>query len=380
MSSRPQGGDPYGRQRYHGPIKGDESVDESEECLRLVCYEGGASNEERTSSVFGDNRHSRSRDRPSNHPGGMTPQGHSGLGRYHDRDLLHQHNIQYLSLYGTNHVRQSVKNISEAVIRQHREVPGVTSEGIGNDPELHRLEEVGTLSMVEGYFIPLLSPPADSCVHCAKKQTLYSGVVPHLESLEAPRPPAPTMLYGYSLGMFGAAEREQSAGSVLVEAEATRSCLLYPFLTIDMQGDGPISTGSLWAASNTCLVSSAACVALVNKLEHRVRQVPALFTRVAPELNNVAFGIAMSGTEARLFVTYQMDEGKYGMYKAKSFLLQDPDDHIRFRKCVLNIIDWGQKRLVKIREALTYLRLHGANQGMMPDFMYRDDDYRHGEI
>lgn len=377
MSSRPQGGDLFGRQRYHKREGDNESVDESEECFRLVCYEGGASNDDRTSSIFGDNRNSRSRDRPSNHPGGMTPQRHS---RYHDRDLLHQHNIQYHSLYETNHVRPGVKNISEAVIRQHREVPGVTSEGISNDPELHRLEEDGTLSMVEEYFIALLSPAADSCVHCAKKQTLYSGVIPHVENLERPRPPTPTMLYGYSLATFGAAEREQSAGSILVEAEATRSCLLYPFLTIDMQGDGPISTGSLWAASNTCLASSAACVALVNKLEHRVRQAQALFTRAVPELNNVAFGIAMNGTEARLFVTYQMDEGKYGMYKAKSFLLQDPEDHIRFRKCVLNIVDWGQRRLFKIREALTYLRLHETNQGMMPDFMYRDNDYRHGEI
>lgn len=61
----------------------------------------------------------------------------------------------------------------------------------------------------------------------------------------------------------------------------------------------------------------------------------------------------MSGTEARLYVSWKHDELKYYMAKADSFLLQKPKDYVEFRKRVLNIIDWGKgQRLKEIRDSL----------------------------
>lgn len=303
--------------------------------------------------------------------GGRMSQRQQGfMGRHDPCHALLRHNIVYLSPGDAAiQVPRAIRYTYESVVSQARD-PGIAQERIRTDARLHDLE-FGSSAVIREYFKPLFSPPAGSRVHVVRDQAMCYGIVPHLENVEGPRPPVPSMLYGYGLDVFSDVEKQQQA---LFEAEATRSCL-YPFFTIEVQGDGPISTGSLWTANHTCLASSAGCVALFSKLERRVRHVTGPFS---PELSNVAFSIAMSGTEARLLVTYRMDEGVYGMYKAGTFLLQDPDHHIKFRKCVLNIIEWGQQRLVKIREALRYLRTNDPNEAIGTGRMF--PDYGVGEV
>ncbi len=64
----------------------------------------------------------------------------------------------------------------------------------------------------------------------------------------------------------------------------------------------------------------------------------------------------MNGTEARLYVSWKHDELDFYMANVKSFLLQEPERYIEFRKCVRNIIDWGRdKRLNQIRNSLDIL-------------------------
>ncbi|KAJ4315358.1 hypothetical protein N0V84_008434 [Fusarium piperis] len=334
-----------------------ESANDSESYRHMIGYEMSRIDDDETQLPHSDTHQPQLH---GNRPGGRA--SHSVLGRYDDCHALQRHNILYLSFGDVAiQVPPVVRYIYESVMNQARD-PGTTPERIRIDARLHDLE-FGSSPVIKGYFKQLFTPPPSSRIQGVSDQTMCYGVVPHLESIEGPRPPTPAMLYGYALDVFSNVEKQQQT---LFEAEATRSCL-YPFFTIDIQGDGPISTGSLWTAFNTCLASSAGCVALFSKLERRVHQVTGPFS---PELNNVAFSIAMSGTEARLFVTYRMDEGVYGMYKAESFLLQDPEGHIRFRKCVLNIIEWGQQRLVKIRDALRYLRTNDPNEAMRMNFRY----------
>ncbi len=64
----------------------------------------------------------------------------------------------------------------------------------------------------------------------------------------------------------------------------------------------------------------------------------------------------MNGTEARLYVSWKHNELDYYMANVKSFLRQEPEHYIEFRKYVRNIIDWGKdKRLDNIRNSLDSL-------------------------
>lgn len=73
-------------------------------------------------------------------------------------------------------------------------------------------------------------------------------------------------------------------------------------------------------------------------------------------VDSAAFSIAMSGTEARLYVSWQHDELKSYMRKVDNVLLQNPDHYLKFPRCVLNVIDWGKDvRLEDIRDSLDIL-------------------------
>lgn len=64
----------------------------------------------------------------------------------------------------------------------------------------------------------------------------------------------------------------------------------------------------------------------------------------------------MSGTEARLYVSWKHSELDYYIRNVDSFCLQTPKDYVKFRKYVLNIIDWGKNnRLKEIRDSLDNL-------------------------
>ncbi|KUI64656.1 hypothetical protein VM1G_00773 [Cytospora mali] len=98
----------------------------------------------------------------------------------------------------------------------------------------------------------------------------------------------------------------------------------------------------------TRIPNTASCV---NIAEHLNRQ----SNEVYP-VNSAAFSIAMSGSEARLYISWKQNELDYYMANIDSFLLQKPKDYLEFRKYVLNIIDWGNDtRLNEIRSCLDFL-------------------------
>jgi hypothetical protein len=76
-------------------------------------------------------------------------------------------------------------------------------------------------------------------------------------------------------------------------------------------------------------------------------------------LNSAAFTLAMSGTEARLFISWQAYDQRYFVQKIRSFALQEASQFLQFRAYVLNIIAWGtDTRLQEIRKALDAILEH----------------------
>jgi hypothetical protein len=124
-----------------------------------------------------------------------------------------------------------------------------------------------------------------------------------------------------------------------MDGAANNQGLMYPFFIIEFKGNG----GDLWVATNQCLGGSTLCINIAERLNRK-------------PVDSTAFSIAMNGTEARLYISWKHNELDYYMQKVKSFLLQDPEHYIEFRKHVKNIIDWGKdKRLNEIREPLDAL-------------------------
>ena len=105
--------------------------------------------------------------------------------------------------------------------------------------------------------------------------------------------------------------------------------------------------------TNQCLGGSVSCVNVAEHLNRHLRQGNS--DRVRP-IESAAFGIAMSGTEAQLYISWKHNELDYHMASVNSFLLQKSEDYLEFRKCALNIIDWGKdRRLKEIRDSLDSL-------------------------
>jgi hypothetical protein len=71
---------------------------------------------------------------------------------------------------------------------------------------------------------------------------------------------------------------------------------------------------------------------------------------------NVVFNIVMSGTEARLHISWKHDAVSYHMARVEDFALHKPTDYLDFRKYVRNIIDWGRgERIKDIYNVLEFL-------------------------
>ncbi|KAK3371884.1 hypothetical protein B0H63DRAFT_281890 [Podospora didyma] len=142
------------------------------------------------------------------------------------------------------------------------------------------------------------------------------------------------MIYGYNDEGFP--QQRAQLISMGTEMEANNEGLLYPFFVIEFKGDGPSGSGSLWVATNQCLGGSTSCINIAERLNHQPRKCES--ENIKP-INSAAFSVAMSGTEARLYISWRHNELDYYMANIENFLLQRPEHYIEFRKYVLNIID-----------------------------------------
>ncbi|KAF2726907.1 hypothetical protein EJ04DRAFT_582396 [Polyplosphaeria fusca] len=128
--------------------------------------------------------------------------------------------------------------------------------------------------------------------------------------------------------------------------------LLWPFFVIEMKADGPGKSGSLYTATNQCLNASSSCVNIREKLASQLKYSNSADVNMP---DTAAFAIAMSGTEARLYICWK-ERLEYRMQRVSAYLLQRPSDYEGFRKHVRNILDWGStERLQTILRGLDSL-------------------------
>ncbi|KAF7861552.1 hypothetical protein EAF04_008114 [Stromatinia cepivora] len=241
-------------------------------------------------------------------------------------------------------------------IYKDRDSPGPSSDQIWQDMSLENLEMGTGEPDVEDYFKNKIfdKPEPLSNLKRIDKNPMAKYNVPNIGSKLKVSIPVPDMLYGYnSIEAFPLPQQQAQLRSMGNEIIANSQDLIYPFFVIEFKADGPGGSGSLWVATNQCLGGSVSCVNIAERLNRQLRQCKS--DKVQP-IDSAAFSIAMSGTEARLYISWKHNELDYYMRKVKSFSLQEPEQYVEFRKHVRNIIDWGKdKRLKEIRKSLDSL-------------------------
>ncbi len=242
---------------------------------------------------------------------------------------------------------QALADLVQIVCKDRDDPSEPSFHQLKHDKRLHQLENGVVETVVEDYFKDTLFPKPLMDLGRADNQPMCRDAVPDSGSQYKLGTPIPDLLFGYNLAAFSQQKAHlMSMGTTMM---ANKANLVYPFLVVEFKGDGP-----LWVATNQCAGGSASCVKIAERLNSPQTGSKGDQTRV---IESAAFSIAMNGTEARLYITWKHDDlDSYYMRKINSFLLQQPDQHLEFRKHVKNIIDWGRgARLEGIREALDSL-------------------------
>ncbi|KAK7746516.1 hypothetical protein SLS53_002475 [Cytospora paraplurivora] len=240
------------------------------------------------------------------------------------------------------------------LVRRDRDSPGPSTEEVWEDAELNELWMGAGESEVENYFRDKVFPKPCSgdVLGRSDRQSMARHTVPNAGSRLKVSNPKPDMLFGYNRHAAFPQQQVQLI-SMGTEMVANSSSLMYPFLAIEFKGDGPSGGGTLWVATNQCLGGAASCVNIAERLNYQLAQCKSNEVRL---IDSAAFSIAMSSTEARLYISWKHNELQYHMANVESFLFHRPDDYLNFRKYVRNIIDWGKgQRLKDIRTSLDTL-------------------------
>lgn len=267
------------------------------------------------------------------------------------------HNLAENNIYMRFSCEQCPEHIASLVdeVRMDRNSPGPSLDDVRQDMDLENLEMGTGEPAVENYFKANIFPDPGlfDTLKRIDKNPMARQVVPDVGSKLKVSTPVPDMLYGYN--RLGAFTHEQQAQfrSIGNEIITNSQDVMYPFFVIEFKSDMPGNPGSLCEATNQCLGGSASCVNITERLNHQLRQCKS--NEVQP-INSAVFSIAMSGTEARVYISWKHNERDYYMRKVRSFALQVPDHFLEFRKYVRNIIDWGKdKHLKDIRKSLDSL-------------------------
>lgn len=225
-----------------------------------------------------------------------------------------------------------------------RDSPEPEVEELRANTDLQKLEDGAAESSVEQYFtgtVFSLRDGSDGLQRTTRLPMARFWVPQTADAQYKVSPPVPDLLYGYDFAS-GFPRHTKHIMALGPRMTATTAIPLYfPFLVVEFKGEG----GSLWVATNQCLGGSASSVNLMERLN---KLLP-----LAREFRAV-FGIAMNGTEARIYVSW-FDDGTTTYYsqKIRSFCLQDAEHYVLFRHYARNILDWGKTtRLQALRDAL----------------------------
>ncbi|KFH41756.1 hypothetical protein ACRE_075200 [Hapsidospora chrysogenum ATCC 11550] len=278
------------------------------------------------------------------------------------RSLVEDPNYRIMNLAANNvHLRSSRTQLPDSVadlvghMRRDRNSPGPSHDQVLQDMSLEALQMGATEADVGRYFQTNVfpAPGPEDTLQCSLRQPMVGHAVPSTAgSSHKISTPVPDMFYGYNWAQTFPQQQAQLA-SMGTGGLGNNQQLAYPFFVIELKGEGPSGGSKLWVATNQCLGASASCINIAERLRRSLAECQSDEIR---EIDTATFSIAMSGTEARLYVSWKHDALNYYMKNVKSFLLQDPDHYIEFRKYVRNIIDWGKGgRLEAICESLDIL-------------------------
>ena len=256
--------------------------------------------------------------------------------------------------YSDEVLPRKIADLVDAMGRQC-DAPSTSLDQLAHDRDLQALEMGATETDVESYFKANLFPkPSESdCLKRSDKLTMARLIVPNDAGPDfRVSTPIPDMVFGYNMSQAMTRKQQHQLNFLgpPLNGTANSQNLMYPFLLVEFKGDSPSGTGSLWVATNQCLGGSSSCVKVNEGLNQELGRC------VTKTVDSAAFSIAMSGSEARLYISWKENETDYCMQKIGNFLLQRPTDHLNFRKHVLNILDWGRgPRLEAIRKVLDYM-------------------------
>ncbi|KAI0102470.1 hypothetical protein GGR51DRAFT_527478 [Nemania sp. FL0031] len=287
------------------------------------------------------------------------PSGDTGSSRSTSKSLIEDPAYRLANLNRNNiFMRPSYEELPDHIaklvndVRKGRDSPEPSLEQVRQDSKLDALSWAGAGEpQVERYFSTHIFPDPDigESLQRTDRQPMAKRIVPQSESKLKLSNPVPDMLYGYNSTEALTTGQQDLFSSVGDTMMANSQGMVYPFLVVEFKGDGPSGAGSLWAATNQCIGGSVCCINVAESLNRQLKQ----YKSDKGSFNSAAFSIAMSGTEARLFISWKHNELKYYMARVEAFLLQRPDNYLEFRRYVRNIFDWGKnKRLEEIRDSL----------------------------
>ncbi|KAK0624759.1 hypothetical protein B0T17DRAFT_590603 [Bombardia bombarda] len=290
-------------------------------------------------------------------PSDVTGSGRSGRSLVED-PLYRDANLAENNIYMRSPYEEFPEQVAGLVdyVRRDRDSPGPSPDQVRQDSNLAALQWKGAGEpQVEQYFRANIFPYPDitDSLQRSDRLPMTKDTVPTTRSKLKVSNPVPDMLYGYSRDEAFTRAQQTQFNSMRNTMVANSQNLIYPFFAIEFKGDGPSGGGTMWEATNQCLGGSASCVNIAERLNYQLRRCK---NDNIQTIDGVAFSIAMSGTEARLYVSWKHNEIEYYMANVDCFLLQKPDQYIAFRKHVRNIIDWGRdRRLNEIRDSLDNL-------------------------
>ena len=264
---------------------------------------------------------------------------------YRDENLAFN-NIYLRPLYEPlpEHIASLVEDI-----RKDCDSSGLSLDQIKQDTGLNELwrgerSETDIKEYLKMNFFPF--PSQQDVLRRSNDIPMYQHTVPSIRSDYKVSNPIPDTLFGYK-SYITFLQQQKELSSLGHERNANSEALLFPFLIIEYKTD---NTGSLKVATNQCLGASASCINTTERLNQQLRQCE---SSELPLVNSAVFSIATNGSEVRLHISWKYDELKYYMAHVSSFVLQDPEQYLKFYKYVQNIMNWGRtKRLEQIRESL----------------------------
>jgi hypothetical protein len=263
-------------------------------------------------------------------------------------------NLYINRIYVRNAFEGFPENISSLVHKasRDRESPGPSLDQIRLDTDLQNLEEeIVSESKIQFYFMSKVFPGDEGYVRRFENINMNRHCVPEINTQCKLSTPNPDMIYGYPTAAFNQQLAQLVSFSEMLNTGASNAIL--PFFATEFKSCDGTSPGSLWVATNQCVGDSVACVNLLERVNDRLKLINNEHVQL---LETAAFSIAMSGTEARLYVTWKKDDSYYSQ-KVGGFLLQDPEHYQLFYKYVRNIVDWGRgERLNDIRKAFDCLQ------------------------